>query len=331
VRSACALCHADRTETALDAQVTAWYGALKPRDDAISQVLAGANEPETARAAERLLLPASPHTAAVFAGLARFADRHISPDMPALAGDAEGRLRQLTEHADGDVRALALAALHFARGESPPVRRLLAERLQKAGGDEDRLRRRWAVALGYFADKLRAGANAQAGIATYRKAVEVEPANARVWLNLGLAHAEAGQHAEAVVVYRRSIELDPRQPLAYINLGIALVVQGDRNGAIGAYRRALDLNAREPLAHFNLANLRMQAGESDSAAAGYQRAIDNDPSLSLPRFLLARILAQRGQLAQALREVEAGLEFDPANADALAARDQLIRALGGAR
>jgi tetratricopeptide (TPR) repeat protein len=95
------------------------------------------------------------------------------------------------------------------------------------------------------------------------------------------------------------------------------------------YRRALSLNAHEALAHFNHANAYLKAGNADSAMAGYERAIANDPSLSLPRFLLARILARRGELARALDQVNAGLEFDPGNAEALSAKAQLTRALGG--
>lgn len=331
VRSACILCHSNRSEAALDAQVTAWYGALKPRDDAIAEVIAGSEESDPGVAAGRLLLPGAAHTAAVFAGLARFSDRHLAPDMTSLPGDAETRLRQLAEHADIDVRSLALASLHLARGESPGVRRFLAERLRVAGPDERLLRARWAVALGYFADKLRANGNPQAGATTYGKAADIDPANHRVQLNLALALAQAGQNGEAVTAYRRSLELDPGQPLAHVNLGIALAAQGDRAGAVREYQRALSLNRHEPLAHFNLANVHMETGNLDSAAAGYQRTIDNDPSLSLPRFLLARILAQRGELARALQEVDAGLEFDPENAEALSAKLQLTRALGGAR
>ena len=331
VRSACALCHTDRSEAALDAQVSAWYGAIKPVDETIASVMTGLSEPDAGRAALALLHPASSHTAALFAGLARFADRHLAPDMAGLDGEAENRLLELSRHPDIDVQALALASLHLARGDVPAIRERLVAALRSAGTSEHRLRARWAVSLGYFADKLRAAGQTTGSITTYRKAADIDPANARVQLNLGLAYAAAGQHAEAMGAYQRSLELDARQPLAWVNLGIAQFARGDASGASRSYQRALDLNPREPLAHFNLGNIWMSAGNADSAAAGYQRSIDNDPSLALPRFLLARILAQRGELARALSEVEAGLEFDSANAEALSARAQLRRALGGAR
>jgi tetratricopeptide (TPR) repeat protein len=249
--------------------------------------------------------------------------------MPSLDADAERRLRALARHADNDVRALSLASLHYARGHAPRVRRFLAAQLDSMGSDEPFVRMRWAVALGYFADKRRAANDPTAAVATYRKAAEIDPSNARVHLNLGIAHAEARTYLDAVASYQRSLALDPRQPLARVNLGIALAAQGDHAGAMREYHRALSLNAHEALAHFNLANVYLEAGNLDSAMAGYQRAIAIDPSLPLPRFLLARILARRGELARALDEVNAGLEFDPDNAEALSARAQLTRALGG--
>jgi Tfp pilus assembly protein PilF len=327
IRSACARCHTDRTESALDAQVTAWYGALKPRDPAVDAVLAGAG---AAGAARQLLLPEAPHVAAVYAGLARFVDHHLTLDIP-IDREAGDRLERLAAHTDVDVRALALAALHFAQGEEPATRRFLAARLEAETAGDLPLRARWATALGHLADAQRARGNPGAGVLVYRRAREIDPSNARVHLNLGITLAEDGQHSEAVASYRESLRLEPRQPLALVNLGIALAARGDRAGAEAAYRRALAFNPREPLAHFNLANLHLSAGAEDSAMAGYRRSIAADPSLALPRFVLARIHARRGELTTALQEVEAGLEFDPSNSEARTARAQLIRALGAQR
>ncbi|MGQ0649409.1 MAG: tetratricopeptide repeat protein [Gemmatimonadaceae bacterium] len=331
VVSACRTCHTDKAETVLDRQVTSWYGELKPVAPSIASVVRGRAENDAGRAAPLLLLPGSPHTAAVFAGLSTFADRHLGPDMTALDGVAIDRLQSLATHGDLDVRSLALASLHLARGETPRVRALLTRQLRGQGEREPLVRSRWAISLGYFADKLRASGDPVAAAGVYRKALEVEPGNPRLHLNLGLALADAGRLVEAAAAYRASLSVDPVQPLALVNLGIALAGSGDREGAVAAYRRALNINSREPLAHFNMANLRLQSGELEAAAAAYRLAIDADPGLSLARFYLARILAQRGDLRAALEEIDAGLEFDAANPEGRAAREQLIRRLGASR
>src|SRR2546430_12401973 len=58
-------------------------------------------------------------------------------------------------------------------------------------------------------------------IATYRKALEIRPNEARVLLNLGLAFADAGDFANAIERYRRSLAADPAQPLAHDSAGTA--------------------------------------------------------------------------------------------------------------
>lgn len=330
VGSACRSCHADKSEASLDQQVQAWYGELKPVAPTIASVLAGRSTEDAATATPRLLLPDAPHTAALFAGLALFTERHLGLDT-ATPAEAEQRLRQLAMHRDLDVRAVALADLHFTGGTRPAVRRFLSEQLGRQGEDEPLVRSRWAVTLGFLADRLHDGGDAAGAIAGYRKALEVEPGNPRLHLNLALALAAGGQVPEAIASYRQSLSLDRAQPLAWVNLGIALAASGDRAGATAAYQGALALNAREPLAHFNLGNLYLESGDLDAATRSYRAVLAADPSIALARFYLARILAQRGQLREALVEVEAGLEFDPRNAEAQAVKAQLTRALSASR
>ena len=321
VRSACRLCHASKSEIELDRQVRVWYGELKPVAPTIASVAAGRRETDPARAASLLLLPDAPHTAALFDGLAAFVDRHLTLNVLPTS-DATERLKRLATHPDLDVRSLAMAALHYAGGGDARVRTFLATQLGAQGEREPLVRSRWATALGFLADKQREGGDATAAAATYRKALEVEPADARLHFHLGLALA-GGRGDDAVAAYRASLALDARQPLTWINLGIALAARGDTAAAATAYRQALDISAREPLAHFNLGNVHLQAGALDEAAASYRQAIAADPSLSLAHFYLARILAQRGDLRGAVSAIDAGLEFDAGNADARAARDQL--------
>ena len=330
VIGACRGCHGDRSEVALQRQMTEWYGELKPIAPAVTSVLAGQREADVGRASLLLLLPQSSHTAAVFAGLASFVDRQLRRDTP-LPRVASERLRALARHADLDVRALALAALHYSQGGDRATREFLAQQLMTQGASEPLVRSRWSTAVGYLADRLRSKGDADGAVASFDRALEVEPTNPRLQLNRGLALADGGRLADAVASYRASLALDPGQPLGWVNLGIALARMGDVSGASAAYRRALAINSREVLAHFNLGNLQLETGALDSAAASYQAVIATDPSISLAHFYLARIMAQRGELRAAAAEIDAGLEFDPHNAEATAARAQLTRMLDTVR
>lgn len=324
VVSACRGCHADRNEQQLEAQVAAWYGEVKPLARAVQAQLRARTVDERAAAAKLVLVPGERHVAALFSGMAEFLERFLTPDMPSLERDVVVRLQGLAAHADADVRALALASLHFARGSDAGVRRFLAEALGSVdAAAEPELRGRWSLVLGYLGDRLRREGNPLAAIATYRKAQEVDPRNPQIPVNLALAYADAGNLASAVEAYRASLSLDPRQPLTLVNLGNALAERSEGAAAAEAYRRALALNPREPLAWFNLGALAARAGQADSAVAWFERAAELDPSIAQARFLAARMYLQRGDERGALRAIEAGLRVEPGNAEAAAMRDQL--------
>ncbi|HJU73842.1 MAG TPA: tetratricopeptide repeat protein [Gemmatimonadaceae bacterium] len=325
VVSSCAGCHTDRQVASLEETASDWYGQLKPHPRAVAALLNAADLADIDDAAEQLLVADDRHAAALFAGVAHFAERYLEADMHDLSRGSRRRLEALTIHPDLDVRALALASLHFAAGNSPPVRRVLAERLGRLGADEWPVRRRWAVVLGYFADQLRARANPSAAVAVYRRAREIDPSSARVLLNLGLAQNESGDAAGAILSFTESLTRDPLQPLAHVNMGIAYEAQNDLDRAAAAYERALKLNEREPLAYFNLANVFVKRDDLERALTNYGRAAELDPSIAPAHFMIGRILAQRGAMREALAAVERGLEFDRENTNARALRDQLRR------
>jgi tetratricopeptide (TPR) repeat protein len=308
VVNACAGCHRDRQIADLERQTREWYGELKPHPRAVTALLRADSLQNAAAAAELLLVPDERHTAALVAGLAHYAERYVTGG---------------TSHSDLDVRALALASLHYAGGETSPTRRALRDALTSAGAEEWPLRRRWAVVLGYFADQQRARGQAAAAVATYGKARDVDPSSARVLLNLGIAQNESRDPAGAVQSFRESLALDPSQPLAHVNMGIALEAQNDLARAAQAYQAALRLNKHEPLAHFNLGNVYVKGGDFDAALRMYQRTRELDASLAPAHFMVARILARQGSYAQALAAVDQGLEFDRGNSDALTLREQI--------
>ncbi len=329
VGSACRQCHAGRSEAELDAQVRAWYGEVKPQPELVARIARASGVTDRAQAARLLLDPTARHPMAQFAGLAEFLERHLGPDLPALGADAVARLERLAASADIDVRALALASLHLARGEVPAVRRFLASRLAELGEDDAAVRQRWVIALGYVADTHRGRSEFPAAIVVYRKALEILPGDPRLLFNLGLAHAGVGDPAGAVAQYRRSVERDPIQPLVHLNWGIALKEQGDTVGAVAQFRRAIELNPREALAHFNLGNVLLGRNHPASAIPFYRQAVALDPALPLGHFYLARCYILTGDYPSALAAVRRGLEFDRENAEAQEMLARLERAVGG--
>ena len=331
IASACRSCHGDLAESALDTRVREWYGELKPLPAAVSSLIRARSGMPRGAAARLVLKPEEKHTQALFAGMSWFLEQQLSMNDQDLERDVIARLRQLARHADDDVAALALASLHYARGTEPRTRNFLIAELGALGPRELRVRARWSVVMGYLADRARGSGDAASAVELYRRAREVDPRNARIPLNMGLAQADAGDLAGAITSYRESLALDSVQPLTLVNLGIALATRNDMAGARDAYERALALNPREPLAWFNLATAHARQGAVDSALAGFLRAAELDPSLAAANFFASRFLLDRGDEAGALRQIEAGLRMDPGAADARRMRDQLRARTGAPR
>ncbi len=328
VEGACRQCHAGRSPTELQAQVEEWWGELKPHNPVVSGLVRADSLRDRRVAAALVLDPGANHPIGQFAGLAHFLERYLEPDMPSLEPEIARRLQTLAAERDVDVRALALASLHLARGEDPGVRTFLADRLKALGVQDGAVRTRWALALGFVGDRFRADGDPRRAIVAYRKALEVLPGRPRVLLNLGLAYRDAGDVARAVAHLRESLRRDPNQPLAYVNLGSALEAQGDGVNAEAAYRRALELNPAEPLAYVNLGNMFLRRRRPGEAAAHYERAVAIDPGLAPARFYLARSYILLERYREALDAVRRGLEFEPDHATGRRMLRDLEQALG---
>jgi len=301
VTSACRQCHVGETPDRLDAQVHEWYGSVTPPSAVLGQ----------------------------FVGLVQFFEDSLAPDMPSLSGENVRRLEQLAHSDDVDVRALALAGLHLARGEDPAVRRFLARELESLDSLDDAIRKRWSVALGFVADGYRQRGQLAQAIAIYRKALEIRPNVARVLLNLGLAYADDGNFAAAIETYRQSVAADPAQPLAHVNWGIALEALGDTAGGVAEFRRAIAVDPNEPLAYFNIGVVGLARGFGREAMEPLARAVALDGSLAPAHFALAQTYLLAGDPRAAARELRLGLDFDPDNAAARQLLEQLQRAGGG--
>lgn len=303
--SACRACHQDQSETALQAQVDAWWGALKPHDPPVAGLLAVTPRMGQAQSARLLLHPGDGGPMARFQAAAHFVERWVRPGA-ALEATAQDRLAEMAESADMELQALALAALHAASpvGRPHPAAAEPARR-------PDAVRRRWVLVLSFLADRATERGETDAAAALYEKALEVLPDDPAVWRSLGLVHNRAGDFAAAGQAFARSLALDPNQALVHVNRGIALAASGDPAGAAAAYEAALRVDPYEPLAHFNLGNLRLRSGDAAGADRAYRQALALDPGMSRAHMNLALALARGARWPEALDHARQAVEFAP--------------------
>jgi len=130
------------------------------------------------------------------------------------------------------------------------------------------------------AKHLRAGAdadkhgNAQAAIAEFRQATELDPTLAVAFISLGQAYMENHDYASALAPLKHAVELSPDSIPAHQLLGYALLVEGYAAEAIPHLERAKEKAA--------LGIAQLQTGQLDHAVTNLRSALasrPNDPDL----------------------------------------------------
>ena len=107
--------------------------------------------------------------------------------------------------------------------------------------------------------------------AAYRRALELEPANAEVVSGAATLAATLGRFEEAITLHRRAIELDPLRVRAHYYLGLTAYYAGRLEEAEGAFRKALELNPQYPGAHQVLGRIYLMRSKPEEALAEMQK------------------------------------------------------------
>ena len=190
---------------------------------------------------------------------------------------------------------------------------------------------------------LKSGRPAEA-MQPLREAAQLDPANATIQHDFGLACLEAGALADAAAAFQRAIAVKPRYADAYFRLGIALEKSGEARGAVAAYDRATELLPSLTEAWYRAGALVYTMGHSAEAAGCFRRAAATGPKTGFGRLGAARSLLAEDCDAAAEKILRQVLALDASNAIALdllgnvladcgrfdEARDYFVRAIAAA-
>ncbi|MBW4644048.1 MAG: tetratricopeptide repeat protein [Goleter apudmare HA4340-LM2] len=148
-------------------------------------------------------------------------------------------------------------------------------------------------------------------IASYERAIEMQPDFYEYWFNRGLMLFHLEQFAEAIASYDQAVELKPDFYKAWYNRGGVLGELGEFDAAIASFERAIDIkpDAAECWSSRGLALLKL--GQIWESISSYDQALLLQPQDQENWYYRGIALAVGEQYAEAIASYDKALEIHP--------------------
>ena len=112
------------------------------------------------------------------------------------------------------------------------------------------------------------------------------------------------EYDDELVLWEGAMEFQPNNPLVDVNVGIILKNAGRTEQAVEFFKRALVVKPDLFEAHFNLAKVYDEAGQTEDAIAEYRRTIELTHVLPEAHNNLGLLLANSGSIDEAIEQYE---------------------------
>jgi cytochrome c-type biogenesis protein CcmH/NrfG len=113
-------------------------------------------------------------------------------------------------------------------------------------------------------------------------------------MQAGIDAARSGELDQAAAAFRKAVEVDPTDAKAWDSLGVVLVRAGDEARGVEAFRRALRAVPGHPETHRNLAVVLDRQGRGAEAARHYRAFLAKSPAGSPDRASIMARLNEMG-------------------------------------
>jgi Flp pilus assembly protein TadD/parvulin-like peptidyl-prolyl isomerase len=148
-------------------------------------------------------------------------------------------------------------------------------------------------------------------ILEYKKAIDINPNDAKARNNLGLAYYDKGMLDEAILECKKAIDINPNDAKAHCGLGLAYYDKGMLDEAILEYKKAIDINPNDAMAHCGLGIAYGEKGMFDEAVLECKKAIDINPNDAKARNNLGLAYYDKGMLDEAILEYKKAIDINP--------------------
>jgi len=218
-------------------------------------------------------------------------------------GAAAALKRHLQAHPDDARARSALALSFFALQKYSDVRTIL-EPIRGEVDAEPGLSYAYAVSL------VKTGDYTQ-GIDRLKALEKADPNAADIPMLLGETFAEQSDWGTALSEYRKALAINPKDARAHFLSGVALIRQGSPADAVQELRTALQLDPSNGPSKYHLAFALIQLEKKDEALHLLQEVLRQDPNYADAYYQLGKLQLERGETKGAISSLEAGTKFNP--------------------
>jgi serine/threonine protein kinase/tetratricopeptide (TPR) repeat protein len=148
----------------------------------------------------------------------------------------------------------------------------------------------------------------------YRRALLIDPGDARSWNNLAVIQLEEGRIEAAFASLLHALEARPAYAEAHQNLGRCCQELRRLEPALACFERAVALRPGFAYALNSLGNVRAALGDAACAEEAYRECFDVDPAYEVPAQGLNTLLRMQGDPAAALAFAREAVRLFPGSA-----------------
>jgi len=148
-------------------------------------------------------------------------------------------------------------------------------------------------------------------IASYKKAIELNPNSAWSHYNLGQALAKNGNFNEAAIAYEKAIQLKPDSSSFRYSLGEVLVEMGKLGQGAFQYNQAIKIKPNFSSCYNKLGEVLIQQGKLSEAITHFQKAIEFNPNLCWPYGNMAAVMAVEEKKEDAINYYQNAIKLNP--------------------
>ncbi len=157
-------------------------------------------------------------------------------------------------------------------------------------------------------------------LASFRRAVDLDPSLTKAWENLGWAQHRLGDDRDALRVWQTVLKLEPANVACWNAVGEVQLARGAWGDARSAFLNSLALEPDQPDVGLRLGQAYEKLDRLDEAAAQYRAILERRPGDSKATTRLADLEESRGDLSTAEEVLRAGLARSSDSGDAITTR-----------